>query len=112
MCLFCFVAAICTVDGKSVVGKIAGAFPGIKAVETHCAIRHCIVHCHAFVKKKKCQFHLKIYFMLLLLLSRFSRARLCDPKDGSLVAPPSLGFSRQEHWSGLPFPSPAHEGEK
>ena len=21
-------------------------------------------------------------------------------------APPSMGFSRQEHWSGLPFPSP------
>ena len=21
-------------------------------------------------------------------------------------APPSIGFSRQEHWSGLPFPSP------
>ena len=27
-------------------------------------------------------------------------------------APPSLGFSRQEHWSGLPFPSPVHENEK
>ena len=27
-------------------------------------------------------------------------------------APPSLGFSRQEHWSGLPFPSPMHEHEK
>ena len=27
-------------------------------------------------------------------------------------APPSLGFSRQEHWSGLPFPSPMHESEK
>ena len=26
-------------------------------------------------------------------------------------APPSLGFSRQEHWSGLPFPSPTHESE-
>ena len=26
--------------------------------------------------------------------------------------PLSLGFSRQEHWSGLPFPSPMHEGEK
>ncbi|XDA85175.1 hypothetical protein R6Z07F_014952 [Ovis aries] len=26
-------------------------------------------------------------------------------------APPSLGFSRQEHWSGLPFPSPVHESE-
>ena len=27
-------------------------------------------------------------------------------------APPSLGFSRQEHFSGLPFPSPMHESEK
>ena len=27
-------------------------------------------------------------------------------------APPSLGFSRQEHWSGLPFPSPMYESEK
>ena len=25
--------------------------------------------------------------------------------------PSSLGFSRQEHWSGLPFPSPVHESE-
>ena len=27
-------------------------------------------------------------------------------------ASPSLGFPRQEHWSGLPFPSPMHESEK
>ena len=26
-------------------------------------------------------------------------------------APPSLGFSKQEYWSGLPFPSPVHESE-
>ena len=26
--------------------------------------------------------------------------------------PLSLGFSRQEHWIGLPFPSPMHESEK
>ena len=34
---------------------------------------------------------------------------LCDPMDCSLVAhqaPLSMGFSRQEYWSGLPFPSP------
>ena len=34
---------------------------------------------------------------------------LCDPIDGSpsvSQALPSLGFSRQEHWIGLPFPSP------
>ena len=36
---------------------------------------------------------------------------LCNPIDGSHQAPPSLGFSRQEHWSGLPFPSPMHESE-
>ena len=92
--------------------------------------------------------------LLLLLLSRFSRVRLCDPRDGSppgspvpgilqartlewvaisfsyawkwkvkvkslsrvwllatpwtaaYQAPPSMGFSRQEYWSGLPLLSP------
>ena len=37
---------------------------------------------------------------------------LCNPMDGSPPDAPSLGFSRQEHWSGLPFPSPMHESEK
>ena len=37
---------------------------------------------------------------------------LCDPTDCSPPGSPSLGFSRQEHWSGLPFPSPMHESEK
>ena len=31
---------------------------------------------------------------------------LCDPVTAAHQAPPSLGFSRQERWSGLPFPSP------
>ena len=31
---------------------------------------------------------------------------LCNPMDCSLQAPPSMEFSRQEYWSGLPFPSP------
>ena len=51
--------------------------------------------------------------MLLLLLSRFSRVRLCaTPSTEAHQAPPSLGVSRQEHWSGLSFPSPMHESEK
>ena len=37
---------------------------------------------------------------------------LCNPIGGSPPSFPSLGFSRQEHWSGLPFPSPMHESEK
>ena len=36
---------------------------------------------------------------------------LCDPIDTAHQALPSLGFSRQEHWSGLPFPAPMHESE-
>ena len=49
---------------------------------------------------------------ILLLLSHFSRVRLCvTPETAAHWAPPSLGFSRQEHWSGLPFPSPRHESE-
>ena len=47
------------------------------------------------------------------MLSHFSRVRLCvTPQMAAHQAPPSLGLSRQEHWSGLPFPSPMHEGEK
>ena len=48
-------------------------------------------------------------YSLLLLLSRFSRVRLCATPE---TAPPFLGFSRQERWSGSPFPSPMHASEK
>ena len=42
---------------------------------------------------------------LLLLLSRFSRVRLCaTPETAAHQAPLSLGFSRQEYWSGVPSP--------
>ena len=45
--------------------------------------------------------------LLLLLLSLFSLVRLCATQQRAAhQAPRSLGFSRQEHWSGLPFPSP------
>ena len=54
-----------------------------------------------------------LLLLLLLLLSRFSRVWLCAiPQMAAHQAPPSLGFSRQEHWSGLPFPSPMHASEK
>ena len=45
--------------------------------------------------------------MLLLLLSCFSRVWLVEtPWTAAYQAPPSIGFSRQEYWSGLPLPSP------
>ena len=97
---------------------------------------------------------MRSYLSMLLLLSHFSRVRLCDPIDGSppgssvpgilqartlewvaisfsnawkwkvkvkslshvwllatpwtaaYQAPPPMGFSRQEYWSGVPLPSP------
>ena len=30
-----------------------------------------------------------------------------DPYQAAYQAPPSMGFSRQEYWSGLPLPSPS-----
>ena len=93
------------------MGKIPGVFPGIKAVETNCAIGRCIVHCHAFVKKKPVSLK-NILHAAAAAKSLQPCPTLCDPKDGSPPGSPSLGFSRQEHWSGLPFPSPVHESEK
>ena len=39
----------------------------------------------------------------------FSRVQLfATPWTIAHQTPPSMGFSRQEYWSGLPFPSPGH----
>ena len=41
------------------------------------------------------------------MLSHFSHVQLfATPWTVAHQAPPSMGFSRQEYWSGLPFPSP------
>ena len=40
------------------------------------------------------------------VLSSFSRVQLCNYTDCSRQAPLSMGFSRQEYWSGLPCPPP------
>ena len=51
---------------------------------------------------------LKKYSAPMLLLSHFSRVQLfATPWMIVFQAPPSMGFSRQEYWSGVPLPSPA-----
>ena len=48
----------------------------------------------------------------LLLLSRFSRVQLCEtPWTAAYQAPPSMGYSRQEYWSGVPLPPNPSENE-
>ena len=61
--------------------------------------------------KKYQSFFLRQCYLIrkLLLLSHISRVRLCAiPQTEAHQAPLSLGFSRQKHWSGFPFPSPVH----
>ena len=72
---------------------------------------HIYLHTHTSAHIKS--FSVTSTQCLLLLLSHFSRVWLCaTPETAAQQVPPSLGFSRQEHWSGLPFPSPVHESEK
>ena len=80
-----------------------------------------IANINCIIKKVR-EFQKNIYFGFIdytkaldyvLLLSHFSRVRLCaTPQTSAHLALLPLGFSRQEHWSGLPFPSPMHESEK
>ena len=64
-----------------------------------------------FVQKGVCTSYYSTYHIILSTFTAAAKSlqscpTLCDP------APPSLGFPRQEHWSGWPFPSPVHESEK
>ena len=46
----------------------------------------------------------------IAMLSHFSCVRLCaTPWTAAYQAPPSMGFSKQEYWSGVPLPSPRIE---
>ena len=83
---------------------------------------HYLIFCHIFLLPALLFTHGIIFLwidcpsptwlLLLLLLSRFSPVWLCaTPQTAAHQAPPFLGFSRQEHWSGLPFPSPMRESE-
>ena len=66
-------------------------------------------------QKKKSNFYISRDLMAVIKLAAAAKLlqscpTLCNPRAHQ--APPSLGFSRQEHWSGLPFPSQMHESEK
>ena len=55
----------------------------------------------------------KVHLVSFNSVQLLSRVPLCaTPETAAHQAPSSPGFSRQEHWSGLPFPSPVHESEK
>ena len=69
---------------------------------------------HFLIKKKMNYDDLKLKKKnkYTLLLSRFSHVQLCVTSwTVAHHALSSLGFSSQEHWGGLPLPSPMHDSE-
>ena len=76
----------------------------LKSLLQHHSSKASILRCSAFFTVQLSHPYM-LLLLLLLLLSRFSRVQLCvTPEIAAHQASPSLGFSRQEHWSGLPFP--------
>ena len=90
------------------------------SANTNNASRNILIHFHLWFIRRGITCHMAYLYLiwlgiasLLLLLSCFSCVRLCaTPQRAAHQAPPSLGFPRQEHRSGLPFPSPMNESEK
>ena len=82
--------------------------PGERLGRRHLFLSHSWGRIHHITGAKKW----RLLFWLQIvseksLLSRFSHVRLCaTPRTAAYQAPPSVGFSRQEYWSGLPLPSP------
>ena len=65
------------------------------------------VHSHSVGLSSSAERSSQATVISMLLLHCFSRVRLCaTPQTAAHQALLSLGFSRQEYWSGLPFPSP------
>ena len=94
-------------NGLSFYFSVVGFRPSIHSCL--CAILSSEVSARLFDKI----YSINNMILLLLLLSRFSCVRLCTtPQMAAHQAPSSLGFSRQEHWSGLPLLSPVHESER
>ena len=82
--------------------------------QVHCLPGRTTIALHStFPRKANARHSQSPHVVLLLLLSHFSCVRLCaTPETAAHQASQSLGFSRQEHWSGLPSPSPMCESEK
>ena len=67
-----------------------------------------------WIIEKAREFQENIYFCFFDYAKAFDcvDVRVCvTPWTAAHQAPQSLGFSRQEHWSGLPCPPPMHESE-
>jgi len=70
-----------------------------------------LLGCVETLRKTKLIFIQNFARELYLHAAAAAKSHQCDPTDGSPPSCSSLGFSRQEYWSGLPFPPPVRESE-
>ena len=107
ICLY-YVCTMCVYVSSSVcTGKYTQVFINVLMWMVRCLKQSRIL------KKTNQYTWIRSVDTMLLLLSRFSRVRLCaTPWTAAHQASASMGFSRQEHWSGVPFLSPMHESGK
>ena len=61
--------------------------------------------CRPFYAGVFCCLQLQMYYVICVHAQSLGHVWLCNPMDCNHQAPLSMGFSRQEYWSGLPFPS-------
>ena len=62
---------------------------------------------HKFVYEFEIMFICLSFMVCICVLSLFSHVQPSGtPWTAAYQAPPSMGFSRQEYWSGVPLPSP------
>ena len=97
-------------EGRWEMGELKGHIFSNRRQRASCNATHiwCWQNAHSHLRKFAAwRFVCRRFIALLLLLRRFSHVRLCEtPWTAVYQAPPSLGFSREEYWSGVPLPSP------
>ena len=66
----------------------------------------CLLHCTQILYPLSCQGSPKMRFVVVVVLAAKSCPTLFDLRDCSPPGSSVHGFFRQEHWSGVPCPSP------
>ena len=95
------------IQSKWYSSKAYGLFLTFLFLKKFQIYRNCTVSSYISLVKFPLMLTSYITMLLLLLLIHFSHIQLCvTTQTAAHQAPLSLGFSRQEYWSGLPFPSP------
>ena len=77
----------------------------LKSLLQHHGSKASILRCLAF-------FTVQLSHSYILFNHSVVSESFVTPWNVARQAPRSIGFLRQEYWSGLPFPSPMHESEK